>query len=109
MRKEACSYPESKQVFLGKMEETLPYYLVVHEEPSVPRETIESRWVKLAEEQRAFWRKTWHNLSIGKRYCWWDALNKEILEQIFQDHEITWDTITKVELTTPAEWCKRED
>ena len=36
-------------------------------------------------------------------------MNKEILEQIFQDHGITWDIITKVELTTPAEWNKRED
>ncbi|MGO8879098.1 MAG: nickel-binding protein [Desulfomonilaceae bacterium] len=87
----------------------MPYYLVVHEEPSIPRETIESRWVDLAVEARAFWRKTWHNLDIGKRYCWWDAMSKEILEQIFRDYGITWESITEVKLTTPADWMFRDD
>ncbi|MGO8879819.1 MAG: nickel-binding protein [Desulfomonilaceae bacterium] len=87
----------------------MPYYLVVHEEPLVPKETIESRWVDLAVEPRAFWRKTWHNLGIGKRYCWWDAMNKEILEQVFRDYGIAWKSITEVELTTPADWMFRDD
>jgi len=87
----------------------MPYYLVVHEEPSVPKETIESRWGDLAVEPRAFWRKTWHNLGIGKRYCWWDAMNKEILEQVFRDYGITWKSIIEVELTTPADWMFRDD
>ncbi len=87
----------------------MPYYLVVREEPSVPKETIESRWVDLAVEPRAFWRKTWHNLGIGKRYCWWDAMNEEILEQVFRDYGITWKSITEVELTTPADWMFRDD
>jgi len=91
------------------MEETMPYYLVAHCEPSVPRETVEARWARLSEEKRASWLRTWHNLDVGKRYCWWEAANKEILEQIFQEHQITWEKITEVQLTTPAEWVSRED
>ncbi len=87
----------------------MPYYLVVHEEPSVPKETVESRWADLAMEPRAFWLKTWHNLGIGKRYCWWDAMGKEVLEQVFRDHGITWKRIIEVELTTPADWMFRDD
>lgn len=84
-------------------------YLVVHYEPDVPLEIVESRWSKLADERRASWLKTWHNLGIGKRYCWWDAPNEEILEQIFHDRRITWERITEVELTIPADWINRED
>ncbi len=87
----------------------MAYYLVVHNEPSVPKETIESRWIELALEHRAFWRKTWHNLGVGKRFCWWDATDKEILEQIFKEHDITWESITEVNLTAPADWMFRCD
>lgn len=94
---------------LSKTEKIMPYYLVVHEEPSLSRETVESRWADLAREPRAVWRKTWHNLLIGRRYCWWEASSKEVLEAIFRDRGITWRSITAVELTTPAEWTFRED
>jgi Nickel responsive protein SCO4226-like len=87
----------------------MPHYLCVHNEPSVPRETVEARWVSLAQEKRAIWVKTWYNWAIGKRYCWWEAAGPEVLERIFQEHEVTWEDITQVQLTTPRDWFGRED
>jgi len=87
----------------------VPYFLAAHHEPYVPRQTVESRWAELAEEQRASWLKTWYNLGIGRRYCWWEASNQDTLESVFRDRDITWEKITEVRLTTPAEWTRRED
>jgi hypothetical protein len=87
----------------------MPHYVTVHNEPGVPREIIESRWKVLAQEARAVWVRTWFNLDIGKRFCWWDAPNKEILEAVFNDHAVPWERITQVQLTTPSEWAWRED
>lgn len=87
----------------------MPHYLTIHHEPAAPAEVIESRWIQLSQERRSIWRKTWYNLGLGKRFCWWDAPSRESLEQIFQDHLITWDEIIQVDLTTPSDWTWRED
>jgi hypothetical protein len=82
----------------------MPHYLTIHEEPSATRKQIEARWVKLAEERRAIWVRTWYNFEAGKRFCWWDAPDRETLEEIFKDHGTTWTDICKVKLTTPSDW-----
>lgn len=87
----------------------MAHLLTIHYEPGVSRGKIESRWVKLARERRATWIKTWFNLEIGKRYCWWGAPSKEVLEDIFRDHDVPWEEILEVKYTTPAEWIWRED
>ena len=87
----------------------MPHFLSVHHEPSASREKIEARWVGLAQETRGIWIKTWYNLDVGKRFCWWDAPAKEALEEIFRDHSVTWEEIVSVELTTPSDWRWRED
>ncbi len=87
----------------------MPHFLTVHYEPGVPWEMIESRWKVLAQEVRAVWVRTWFNLDVGKRFCWWDAPSREALETVFRDHAVPWEHITKVQLTTPSEWACRED
>ena len=87
----------------------MAHYLAVHYEESTPRERIEGRWIALARENRAIWLKTWYNFDLGKRYCWWDAPNKEALEEIFHDHGVPWEEIIEVEHTSPADWVSRED
>ena len=91
------------------MEQEMPSYLSTHHEPSVPREKLESKWIDLAQERGAIWVKTWFNLRSGKRFCWWDAANRESLEKIFEKHKVSWEDIIKVELTTPSDWRWRED
>jgi hypothetical protein len=96
-------------VRLAVREEKMPQYLSIHDEPSVPREKVETRWADLAEESRAVWVKTWYVTDLTKRFCWWDAPDKETLERIFRDHEISWAEIIPVRLTIPSEWRWRED
>jgi hypothetical protein len=87
----------------------MPHFLSVHHEPSASREKIEATWVQLAQETRGIWIKTWYNLDVGKRICWWDAPAQEALEEVFRDHGVTWEEIVPVELTTPSDWRWRED
>lgn len=87
----------------------MAYYLTTHYEPSASEDVIHSRWRVLARERRAVWLKTWFNLRLGKRFCWWDAPNKEVLEAVFRDHGVPWHEIDQVRLTTPSEWRWRED
>ena len=87
----------------------MSHLLSVHHEPSLPREKLEARWRRLAQERRAFWIKSWCNMDLGKRYCWWGAPSKEALEEVFHDHGVPWEEIVEVKFTTPAEWIWRED
>ncbi len=87
----------------------MPHYLTIHQEPELSKEEIVSRWILLAQERRALWVKTWFNLSAGKRFCWWDAPNQKVIEQVFTDHGVTWKEIVKVKITNPSEWRWRED
>lgn len=87
----------------------MPYYLSLHYEPSTPKEVVEGRWIELANERRAMWMKTWFNLKAGKRFCWWDAPDKDVLEAVFRDHDVPWENIIRVQLTTPSDWRWRED
>lgn len=87
----------------------MPHFMSIHNEPSVPVEKVESRWMNLAQESRAVWIKTWHVLDLTRRFCWWDAPDKKTLEEIFRDSEISWEEIVPVRLTIPSEWRWRED
>jgi Nickel responsive protein SCO4226-like len=84
-------------------------YLSTHYEPQTPTEVIEKRWSTLAVDKRSIWVKTWFHRASGKRFCWWNAPNRETLETVFSDHGVPWKDIIEVKHTTPAEWRWRED
>jgi len=92
-----------------KGEWIMQHYLSIHHESETPREVIEKRWSKLAVERRSIWVKTWFHRASGKRFCWWNAPDREMLEAVFRDHGVPWRVIVAVNLTTPAEWRWRED
>lgn len=87
----------------------MPHYLSVHNEPSKSQEEIEAKWIELSQERRGIWVKTWYSLGEGLRFCWWDAPDQPTVEQIFLDHDVTWEEIIEVQLTTPSDWRWRED
>lgn len=87
----------------------MAHLLSIHYEPSIPRGKLVERWRRLARARNAFWIKTWFNMDLGKRYCWWGAPNKETLEGVFAAHDVPWEEIVEVKFTTPAEWIFRED
>ncbi len=87
----------------------MAHFLTTHREPGLPKQDMRTRWIALADERRAVWVKTWYNVESGRRFCWWDAPNKEALEAVFRDHGVSWEQIVQVQLTTPSEWRWRED
>jgi hypothetical protein len=85
-------------------EETMPKFLTLHEESNIDRISLESRWTEISRDPRADWQMTLFNLKLGKRFCEWDAANREILEQIFDELSIPWSEIIEVEVTSSSDW-----
>ena len=82
----------------------MPTFLTIHNENSVDRITLESRWAELSRDPRADWRMTLYNVELGRRYCEWEAPNKETIERIFRDLGIKWTEILEVGVTKSSRW-----
>jgi hypothetical protein len=79
-------------------------FLTIHKETNVDRVVLETRWTEISRDRRADWQMTLFNLDRGKRFCEWDALNAEVIEQVFRELGITWSEIVEVEVTAASEW-----
>jgi len=86
------------------MEDTMPTFLTIHYESDVDRVTLESRWTEISRHRRAAWQMTLFNLELGKRYCEWEAPNREAIEQIFLELGIKWSEILEVDVTLSSRW-----
>lgn len=82
----------------------MPTFLTIHQENHVDRVTLESRWTEISRDRRAAWQMTLFNLELGKRYCEWEAPNKEAIEQIFRELGIKWTEILEVGVTLSSNW-----
>jgi hypothetical protein len=82
----------------------MPRFMVVHRSPERSWGEVEKNWTKLAQVKLASWERTWFNKNEGVRYCLWDSLDAGTLEKIFNDLDITWESITEVEETVPDIW-----
>ena len=72
-------------------------YMVVHKDPDIS-------WDKVEE---ATWVRTCFNREKGVRYCVWLAPTKEVLESIFKELNIFYESIMRVEETVPDLWGKK--
>ncbi|MBI4965213.1 MAG: DUF4242 domain-containing protein [Desulfomonile tiedjei] len=82
----------------------MPTFLSIHQENDVDRVTLESRWTEISKDRRALWHMTLFNVELGKRYCEWEAPNRETIEQIFQELGIKWTEILEVGVTLSSRW-----
>jgi hypothetical protein len=83
----------------------MPKYLTVHNETTVDRVLLESRWTEIARrETRAKWQMTLFNMRSGRRYCEWDAPSAQVIEEIFGDLGIKWSEILEVSDTRASDW-----
>jgi hypothetical protein len=82
----------------------MPTFLTIHHENDVDRVTLESRWAEIAKDRRAHWQMTLFNLELGKRYCEWDAPDRETIEQILKELGVKWTEILEVNVTTSSRW-----
>jgi hypothetical protein len=82
-------------------------YMVVHRDPNVSWDKIQENWAKLANVTSANWVRTSFNKDEGIRYCVWLSPNPDKLKMIFNELNVSWESITEVEETTPDLWGKR--
>jgi hypothetical protein len=82
-------------------------YMVVHKDPDISWDKIEENWGKLAEVEEATWVRTCFNRKKGVRYCVWMAPTEKVLESIFKELNISYESIMAVEETVPDLWGKK--
>ena len=82
-------------------------YMVVHNDPNISWEKVEENWTKLANVERCKWLRTLFNREKGLRYCEWLAPDELTLDLLFEDLDISYESIVNVEETVPDLWGKR--
>ncbi|MDA8141990.1 MAG: DUF4242 domain-containing protein [Desulfobacteraceae bacterium] len=82
-------------------------YMVVHRDPDVSWDEVESNWSKMVDLEPATWLRTYYNVDEKVRFCLWLAPNKETLKKIFADFQISCESILEVEETIPDIWAKK--
>jgi hypothetical protein len=84
--------------------EKMNKYMMVHQNPGIDCDEVQSNWRKLAKIETAIWVRTYFNTEMSIRYCLWLAPDEEVLKQIFTEIGISWESIVQVEETVPDLW-----
>ena len=84
-------------------------FMVVHRAPGLNWAEVEEKWIALAKVEAALWERTWYNKKEGVRYCLWRAPDKETLEKVFADLDVTWESMLQVLETVPDVWKTEMD
>ena len=82
-------------------------YMAAHVDPHIPWEKVEENWAKLANVEHATWVRTCYNKEKGVRYCVWLAPSEKVLATIFEELDISYESIIEVEETVPDLWGKK--
>lgn len=79
-------------------------YMVIHRNPELSWKVVEQNWRKLASVESANWITTYFNVDEGVRYCVWHSPDKATLKKTFNNLEISYESMTEVEITKPDMW-----
>lgn len=79
-------------------------YMVVHHNPGIDCNVVQANWRKLAEVESGTWVRTYFNEDEGTRYCIWLAPDENELKKIFNEIDVTFESILPVEETVPDLW-----
>lgn len=79
-------------------------YMVVHRNPGIDCKVVQANWRKLAKAESGIWVRTYINEEKGTRYCCWLAPDEEVLKKIFDEIDVTYESILPVEETVPDLW-----
>ena len=82
-------------------------FMVVHKDPNISWTEVEQNWRALANVESAAWVRTFFNKKEGVRYCLWQAADENKLRSIFDEFNVSWDSILEVEETTPDLWGRK--
>ena len=84
-------------------------FMVVHHNPGIDCNVVQANWRKLAKVENAQWLRTYFNEKEGWRYCVWLAPDERELEKIFNEIEVSYESILQVEETVPDLWGEAWD
>ena len=82
-------------------------FMVIHKVPGLDWSIVENNWRKLAYVKTATWIKTYFNVEEGVRCCVWLAPDSEELKKVFDDLEISFESIIRVDETSPDMWGEK--
>jgi hypothetical protein len=83
-------------------------FIVYHNDPIISWDKVEKNWRKLANVEKATWVRTYFNKEKGMRYCLWLAPSREELKEIFDNLDISLESIVEVEETVPDLWGRKK-
>ena len=79
-------------------------YMVVHNNPGIDCRIVQANWRKMAKLESAKWIRTYINEKKGMRYCIWLSPTEKELQKIFNDMDVSYESILPVAETTPDMW-----
>jgi len=82
----------------------MPKFLTIHDENITDRVLIESRLTEISSDPRAEWEIALLTSDLRRRFCEWDAPNRQAIEELLWDHQINWSQIVEVEVTSASRW-----
>jgi hypothetical protein len=82
-------------------------FIAVHNDPPIRWSQVEENWSALANIESAVWVKTFFNKKEGVRYCLWLASDENQLKGIFDEFNVSYESIVEVEETTPDLWGRK--
>ncbi len=82
-------------------------FIVVHNDPYIRWSKVEENWSALANIVSVVWVRTFFNKKEGVRYCLWLASDESKLSNIFDEFNVSWESILEVEETTPDLWGRK--
>ena len=82
-------------------------FMVVHLDPNISWDKVESNWRRLAGVESAKWERTFFNKRKGLRFCVWLADSEAALSKVFHEMDLKYDSITRVQETVPDIWGRK--
>lgn len=86
---------------------TMKKFMVVHSDPNITWGKVQKNWVNLAKVKSATWLRTCFNREKSVRYCVWLSPDEETLKAIFNELDVSWQSILEVKETVPDLWGKK--
>lgn len=79
-------------------------YMAVHCNPGIDCKVVQANWRKMAKLESAKWVRTYMNEEKGMRYCIWLSPDEKELKKIFDEMNVSYETILPVVETVPDMW-----
>ncbi len=104
VKKAVSNFNVNKRTKKGANMGNMKKFMVIHNNPGIDCNVIQANWRKLAKVESATWVRTYINEQLGIRYCVWLSHDEEELKKIFDEIDVSYESILPVEETVPDLW-----